>query len=344
MEQKRIYAYDFMRAVAIIMVVAVHCIPMPADTAGAHIYTSFMQALLFPCNAVFFILSGLLNLKEKSLSNVSGYTYRKFRGILLPTLVFMFVNTIYDMARMGTSSAAGPFASFAVNAFSAYANGIFWFVMAIFGMLLVAPFFARSFEHMDSKAAKAFFAAFLTFSGLNLIGVLSGTGFGWAWPMAGFFTIFLLGPAIGRIRVSHAAIPFAVFAACVAVSTLLILVGVPHHPVNDNTPFYFVAGVSLFLGLLKAGESCKPNRAISLISKYSFDIYMCHLMVLPFMPDFLGSMIRPLAHLVTTALVLAISLAISVALDAVAVKPLQKLLNHAHSRFAAGHQADGTRA
>lgn len=53
MPKKRIYAYDFIRAFAIVMVVAVHCIPDGPSNA-AHIYAAFMKALLFPCNAIFF--------------------------------------------------------------------------------------------------------------------------------------------------------------------------------------------------------------------------------------------------------------------------------------------------
>lgn len=39
MGRRHIYAYDFIRAIAIIMVVAVHCIPGRAETSAAHFTT-----------------------------------------------------------------------------------------------------------------------------------------------------------------------------------------------------------------------------------------------------------------------------------------------------------------
>lgn len=340
MPKKRIYAYDLMRAVAIIMVVAVHCIPEGTSNA-AHVYSAFMKALLFPCNAIFFLMSGMFNLKESNLENPSRYYFHKIRNILLPALIYMLINTVYDMVRQ-----PGPFhpeallRTFAVNAFSSYTNAIFWFVMSIFGMLLVAPFLARSFEHMDEKTAKGFLALLVIFSGLNLLGVCWGTGFGWPWPLSVFFSLFLLGPATNRIKKGNERIAAIVFLSCVVVSTILILNGVPHHPVNDNTPFYLIAGISLFVLLRDFGSRLKANKAVQTLSKYSFSIYMCHLLALPYITSILPPMTKPLAHLVLTASTLAVAMVVSVAVDNVVVKPLQRLIDRFYTPEASssGHQ------
>jgi fucose 4-O-acetylase-like acetyltransferase len=119
MPKKRIYAFDFMRAVAIIMIVAVHCIP-EGPSEAAHVYATFMKALLLPCNAIFFLMSGMFNLNESALGNLRHYYYRKVQTILIPALVYMLINTVYDMARQ-----PGPFRpdmlleTYGVNAFSA---------------------------------------------------------------------------------------------------------------------------------------------------------------------------------------------------------------------------------
>lgn len=325
MPKKRIYAYDFIRAFAIVMVVAVHCVPDGPSNA-AHIYAAFMKALLFPCNAIFFVMSGIFNVKASYLDNPRRYYYHKVRNILIPALIYMFIYTVYDMVRQ-----PGPLhmellpETYGINAFSSYTNGIFWFVMDIFVMLLVAPFFALSFENIDSKTAKTFFVMFIVFSGLNLVGICLGTGFGWPWPLATFFTLFLLGPAANRIVIRHRGALISILFSCVAISTILILVGVPHHPVNDNTPFYFVAGVSLFLLLKEWGFKLKENKAIKLISKYSFSIYMCHLMALPYISSVMPQMTKPLAHITLTAVTLVAALLISTFVDSLIVKPIQKL-------------------
>lgn len=339
MGRRHIYAYDFIRAVAIIMVVAVHCIPGRAETSAAHFYSSLFQAALFPCNVLFFLLSGLLNIREKDESDYLGYASRKFRSILLPALVFMFINTVVDVAGLPGISFATVAKQFLINSFSAYSGSIFWFVMAIFAMILVAPFFAGSFERMRRDTFRTFAALFLAFSALNLGGFYSGIGFGWSWPTSMFFVVFLLGPSIGHIKIKHQAAPWAVFCACVAVSTLLIMSGLPHHPANDNTPFYFVAGGSLFLCLLQMGERLKPNRFISVVSKYSFNIYMCHIMLLQHMPDFLLVTVRPVAHIALTALVLTASLIVSIVAEYLVIKPLQSLFSYMHNALSSSGES-----
>ena len=211
MGRRHIYAYDFIRAIAIIMVVAVHCIPGRAETSAAHFYNTLFQAALFPCNVLFFILSGLLNIHADYESRYLDYALRKLRSILLPTLVFMFINTVVDMVGLPGADFVTIAKQFLTNSFSSYSDSIFWFVMAIFAMILVAPFFANSFERMKLDACRFFSALFLVFSALNLVGFYLGIGFGWSWPTSMFFVVFLLGPSIGHIKIKHPAVPWAIF-------------------------------------------------------------------------------------------------------------------------------------
>ena len=149
-----------------------------------------------------------------------------------------------------------------------------------------------------------------------------------------------MGPAVSRIKISRGTFPMISFGACVAISTVLILCGVPHHPVNDNTPFYFIAGISLFILLQLFGSRMKENRVIDLFSKYSFSIYMCHLMVLPFVAAIVPPMTKPVAQLIMTAITLAGALAASLAIDNLLVHPVQCLLDKAFSHARQNVQAD----
>lgn len=63
-----------------------------------------------------------------------------------------------------------------------------------------------------------------------------------------------------------------------AVSTYLDYIGVAR--ANDNSPFYAVASVSVYVLLYKLGGETKPKKLVSMIAKYSFGIYMCHIPVL----------------------------------------------------------------
>ncbi|WP_368499971.1 acyltransferase family protein [Parafannyhessea umbonata] len=125
MGRRHIYAYDFIRAIAIIMVVAVHCIPGRAETSAAHFYNTLFQAALFPCNVLFFILSGLLNIHADYESHYLDYALRKLRSILLPTLVFMFINTVVDMVGLPGADFVTIAKQFLTNSFSSYSDSIF---------------------------------------------------------------------------------------------------------------------------------------------------------------------------------------------------------------------------
>lgn len=209
--------------------------------------------------------------------------------------------------------------------------------MAIFGMILVAPFFAKSFQNMDQRTAKSLLFLLFIFSGLNLVGVCAGTGFGWPWPLATFFTLFLLGPAINRMHVKSG-VALSAFAACTIVSTVLLLNGVQHHPANDNTPFYFIAGISLYLLLKNAAEGMQGHsKAVSILAKYAFSIYMCHLTVMPYVIAFIPPMAKPVTHIIALVTTLLLALGVSVVVDRLLVRPLQHLLD----KVSIGKSAEG---
>lgn len=317
--ERRLYAYDFIRCVAIIMVLGVHCVPTSTGTAMANLYNSFMYALLFSCNALFFIMSGYFNIKNKYI--LSNYYYKKVRNILLPTLVYMFLYTIWY--QLNYESLDHPIVlQFALNAFSSFRSGVFWFVMSLFGMLLLAPVIATAFKPMKQENYRTYIALTLIYLSLTLVGSAVGYPCGWSYPFGVGFALFCFGAAFDIERAEKQChLYFFLAILCTVISTYLNYLGIAG--VNDSSPFYVIASVSIYVLLYAFGNKTKPNKLVSLIAKHSFGLYMCHIPVLQTFQCILPPLARPAAHFVLLIIVLAITLPIVMLIDATFVRLLQ---------------------
>lgn len=324
----RAYEYDFIRCIAIIMVLGVHCIPPSTGTVSAQIYNSFMYALLFTCNALFFMMSGFFNIKDSY--DLPSYYYKKVRNILLPTLAYMFIYEVWYRVSYG-SSGHSIAVQYVLDAFSTYQNGVFWFVMSLFGMLLLAPIVAPAFRSMKQELYRTYIVLTLLFLSLSIIGSVTGYPTGWSYPFGIGFALFCFGAAfdIGRAK-EHWRLYLLLAVLCTAASTYLNYIGVAR--ANDGSPFFAVASVSIYVLLYAWGSKMKPNKLISLIAKHSFGIYMCHIPVLQTIQPFMPSLVRPVAHVVLLVIVLAITLPIVMLIDKTFVKLLQSAADMLYRR------------
>lgn len=324
--ERRSYTYDFIRCVAIIMVLGVHCVPATTGTVMANLYNSFMYALLFTSNALFFIMSGHFNIKDKYI--LSNYYYKKIRNILLPTMVYMFIYTIWDRLSYGSRGYSVMF-QFVLNAFSGFRSGVFWFVMSLFGMLLLAPIIASAFKSMNQEVYRTYVALTLIFLFLTLVGSVTGYPCGWSYPFGVGFALFCFGAAFDIDRAKeHYYLYFFLAILCTVIGTYLNYLAIAN--VNDNSPFYAIASVSIYVLLYKFGNKMKPNKLVSIIAKHSFGLYMCHIPVLQSIQCILPSLVRPAAHFVLLIIVLAITLPIVMLVDATFVRLLQLVADALH--------------
>ena len=78
----RQYAYDVVRVVAMTFVVAVHSLVV-IDQSSTILFLVFAvgQAVFFTANALFFMLSGKFNMRERETpTDLARYYVRRFRG------------------------------------------------------------------------------------------------------------------------------------------------------------------------------------------------------------------------------------------------------------------------
>lgn len=136
----RLYKYDFVRAVAILFVVAVHSLYFVDQSNSACLWIYWtLQTLFFTGNALFFLLSGKFNLRERTDdASVKKYYYSKIRNILLPIVIVFLIRTFYnlypDITVLGFTKA------FIKNFAFEFASIEYWFVFSLMGCILVALF------------------------------------------------------------------------------------------------------------------------------------------------------------------------------------------------------------
>ena len=324
--KQRAFEFDFIRCIAILMVVGVHCVPPVAETVPAHLYNSFMYAVLFIANALFFLMSGFFNIKDSY--NLPSYYRKKIRNILIPTLIYMLIYEIWYRISFGGSD--NPLAvQYLLDVFSSYQNGVFWFVMSLFGMLLLAPIIAPAFRSMLPEKYHVYIFLTLFFLTLSLIGSIIGHPSGWPYPFGIGFALFCFGAAFHIEKASANWTRYLWLALlCTLVSTYLNFNGVPN--ANDASPFFAVASVSVYVLLYSWGRKAKHSKCISFIAKYSFGIYMLHIPVLQTIQPLMPALSRPVAHLALLVVVMLVTLPLVFLVDKTIVKIAQSALDRIH--------------
>lgn len=336
-EKERLYAYDVVRVIAMVFVVAVHSL-MVVDVSwpGGSFYTSMCQALFFTANALFFMLSGKFNLRErKTDSSLKRYYAKRARNFLIPILILFFVRTIYDLVPQGggVGVVAKEFAKNAIGGFNAME---YWFVFTLFGYLLAAPFVAGGIASLTSFGKKCFVGIGFGYFALATLFENMNIEFSWGYLFGGFAFVFFLGAFVDELAANRRNVAIVAAVGIVAFSTnvLLVTAGWGVHAF-DLSPLYTMTAVALYVVVLYAFRNARPNRVVSFLAQHSFSVYLVHMMVLlPLgrsLPHFSGVLSFG-AHIGVTCVVFAITLLLAIAIDAVLVKPCQRLFDVAAKR------------
>ncbi|MDY4041247.1 MAG: acyltransferase [Collinsella sp.] len=339
--------YDVVRVVAMAFVVAVHALMIvDADTPAGNVVTVLGQTVFFTCNALFFILSGKFNLTKRNAEDPGRYYLRKVRGIIVPVLILFFLRTVYNL----WPALPGPRAlavTYVKNVLGDLSGSEYWFVYILVSFLAVVPFLAPAFTAMGRARQRLFLGMGLAWFCLLFFMRSRGITFSWSYLFTGFAFPFFIGPFVeDYMAEGHAA--RAIFAAmpiCALATVALVLAGMTSQAQGafDNSPFYMVLSIGMYLALLRLGGLVRGERAravIAFAARHSFTVYLVHMPVMhllrglmPAAPGALGFVLHP----VLTAATILVSLAVALAIDTALVRPAQRLFDLAAARI-------GTRA
>lgn len=337
----RIFKYDLVRSVAIIFVVSVHClIFIDATNPLNDCIVRGLRILFFSGNALFFLLSGKFNLRERADDNaIRRFYYNKIRNILLPFLIATLLCTLMDTTHVCAPVSIAK--TYLKNITYAYNSGVYWFVFALAGMLVVSPFLAHAFPRFTKFEKKVFAVIGLSYNALLVLAVNLGHQFAWGYLFSGFSFVFCLGIFIEDYfpRPFPRAKCLALIATCLVASVALILAGA-HWGMQDISPLYTVMSIGIYGFLLNLGDiwelRIRPTvkKSISFIAQHSFTVYLIHMMPLNFLSTRLPIMQGTASFglfACYTVMIFCTSLFASWALDTLVINQAKKLLDYVAS-------------
>ena len=333
----RLYRYDFVRAVAIMFVVAVHSLYFVNSVHEQCAYPFYaLQTIFFTGNVLFFLLSGKFNLREKKDdAAVKKFYYNKIRNIVVPIVIIFFIRTLYDL--YPDYSLGLVVKTFIKNFVYDYSHIEYWFMYTLVGFLLVAPFLSHAFARFSKFEKKLFVGIGLGYHLVLLIVSDAGYPLGWSYLFLGFsFTFFIGGFIEDLFETKKSRYVLALASVLCLLATMVLFHFGKTGGLQDSSPFYTVLAIGIYIGLLQLGEKMKPSRAVSFIAKHSFSIYLVHMMILIPLHSVIPVMEGPisfLGFLGAFAIVFPLSLLLAFVLDKCVVDPAELLFDKLFKRF-----------
>lgn len=286
----RIQYYDNLRAVACFLVILTHS-AMPALSPTFGIYMVFFSLIASPSSELFVSISSSLIAPTK-LTMMEFYK-KRFSKLLWPFLfwsVFMVGYRYFD-GQINIHTAINRVLLFPIQP----TEGVYWFVYAICGLYLINPIISPWLEKATKKEFQftiGLWVITLLLPYLNVITgrelyVLRGSYYFILAYVGGFAGYMLLGVYFRKFPI----LLQNKFHAVVLVMILLILGTVPVlyaytfnrsalAVVTDNlslTSAFYVSAIFIFFKNFKLPTLIE--KGMSIIAKYSFGIYLIHILV-----------------------------------------------------------------
>ena len=335
-KRERDVSLDLARVIAMIFVIAVHTETKPFEY---NFYVrEFTYMLLLTCNPIFFMISGLLNLRKSfgSKEDILAFYGKKLVGIVFP---FFIVGTLLYFHNTLSAGNAPSLLDFHRTFMHGFSTGHLWFVYALIGLLLSTPILAKAFQNMSNGELNVVFAVCLAW---NFVCYYLSESFGitfsyHTWVMSGWATAYFAGYYCSRVindknRKTVYLLGLAGF--IVNIVSARLISGYANGP--DLAAPFLVFAFALFVFItneLKV-KRAGTKKVITFLSRHSFTVYMLHMLVLEeltphFIPDFTlepFNIKKAVVFLMYVVITLVLCIVMAAALDYLVIFPGQKLL------------------
>lgn len=337
MSKSREVRYDVIRVVAMLFVIAVHVNPKPFNSFPW--FKEVFDYIIYTCNGMFFMLSGLFSIKKNysSKEDYALYYKKKVVSILVPYIVMTFILYGHDYYQSGRAFELRLFVEETINQFTALnSEQHLWFMYSLIGLLMSAPFFSKMLRVMSDWEVKLLFWLSI---GWNAVSIYLINDLGWnfhygKWIMASWTIYFFLGYFHDRIiREKDKKFWYILGIAGFLVTVLWqYVLPVENHSDKDFAPAYtfFVIGMYTFLlyevkitwGWLKS--------LIVFLARHSFSVYLIHYLILEmigqiFYYNFSAKTGFVLTYLICLICSVIFAVIFDLMLDTLVQKPLKKV-------------------
>ena len=274
--------YDYIRCLAVLLVIVVHVIGVDlniaTDLAGTTIYSNldFARWWALNCNILFVMLSGALLLPYKQES-MGAFYVRRLTKIVIPLVIYYIWYLVY----FGQRPAGQEFSVFdiikgiATADLTAVGAYHFWLLYVIIAVYIFIPFMRWMIKDMPYKyltgfvIATIFVLSYATYLPLNI--GLNVSYLGWCGvAVVGYWC------SKEETRKYDVALIILGLAACI-----LMWFVFKYDPSFSDTlwnlsPYRLIASMGIFAIFFKVKDHLKSFYVIRLVSKYSFSIMLIH--------------------------------------------------------------------
>lgn len=275
MLKERIYALDWIRVLACLMVIFMHA---PISTDGANsLFLLANSYLTAPCIGLFFMVSGALLLPVKMCTKV--FLRKRFLKVCIP----VFVWSIFYLF-LSWDSAESFVQHLLSIPFSAQGTGVLWFMYALMGLYLFAPILSKWLEKSSKKELEFYlflWSITLCYSLLKGYFDVNDSYSGPLYYFSGYVGYFLLGYYVNNfyqnLQIKYLLLP--IFLSLVAPVACKVM----QWKVNFYEVFWYLSifvtiqCMTWFVIIRKYLMYNRLNKYIEKISNLSFGIYLVHI-------------------------------------------------------------------
>lgn len=290
--QKRIFYFDFLRSFAIIMVLILHSIssyiiqPELFGTKSWYSYL-FLNAIARTGVPIFFMISGGLLLSSNSTENIRSFYKRSLVHIVIPLVFWNAAYFVYKCIRGYIDFDITILLSDFINCGSEYH---LWYLYTLIGIYLIAPFLKILVNNCSIK--QLIWLLFLMMLGATIrpfINLVTPMYVYLFEPLFnGYISCFLMGYILSKINYNY-----RVVAGFLVSGFLGLICSVVFNHINSSSEgielvinygyslCHYVLAAAIFVISKFAFEKRTLFRGIvSVLSKYSFGIYLVHVAVI----------------------------------------------------------------
>lgn len=291
---KEIPYIHYVRVLACIMVVMLHCLPHPEPSTSDYYFTVLVQFFTRPCVPLFFMVSGVLLLPYND-NNIWHFYRKRLPKIFFPLLAWGAVYAILpcilgleDEFEMLSQLIAVPLT------YPTKIGGILWFMYIILGIYMIIPFINPSV--FDNKSSIRVYIGLWLLSSIimliqcyhhQLLGVTQFCDVNMLIYFSGYLGYLFLGKYIHQncVQLRYRKMILTIIPLIYALSMLSIFL------ISDQSNALFIRGflsipaiimsASFFLliKLIITQDTSRCYSIIKKISKMSYGIYLSHMMV-----------------------------------------------------------------
>lgn len=336
MEKKRVFQYDFMRVMFMLMVLGVHVLSNTKQFVHEYninwYFFNILTDFFMIGNPLFFMLSGKFNL-DKDFSKPEDYKkfYKKRAiSILIPFIIVgSFIYVLKNRYNLGISD-------YATKMLNGQLDGTYWFVYSLIGILIFSPFFSKMLKNTSDFEKKLFLGIIFVANAIIVAFAIFEFPFAFKFQTVAlafwhlyYFSGYLIEDVFKTKKSRNTVIILGILAL---ISQLLIRRFINYkYRLTDPSPLLTLEAFGLYFILLDKIKinSEKVQKVISDLAQYSFIFYLLHMIVVrnvcKVFPLNIDSLHNALYGIIIFIISFVMTLIASIIMQKIIIKPIQKI-------------------